>query len=285
MNNAKTTILKSLKSIGIKSVIKVSNLEIDYFDNEFNVYSIEDARTAGYIATGMSVEAEEPVFIAVGNDNDFRSLASAATEAFYRNIPVLVGVFKLNETSLNFEKDFRDTYKVIEHCTVESDIEEKIMNFRNHDLTLPGLVVFDLESENNNNDNIIIDQNILDEYDESDFVLISHNIQYTPNLISKIYINDGAGGLDGTISILLGASLSGKYNKYACVITESEMMHDLNSLGNRHFPTNITIFVKSEGKGSKQSVKDFANSLNIDFFDNKEESENGKSKIIWIERV
>lgn len=287
--NGSDSLIIALKKIGIHKVVLLNNLELDIFDDDIDVFRIEDARTAGYVATGMSVESQEGVFIGIKGDNDFKSLAPSITEAFYRNIPILVGVFNSNDFSFDYKNDFKDTFRIINFCKSLNNLEEVISKFEQCNCLLPGMIVFNYEDQHkqenklSENTQITVDYDILKQYSKNDFVLISHNIRYLPEVKSDIYINDGAYGLDGAISILLGASLSKRYEKYSCVILEPELIHDINTLGNRHFPQNITIFVISKNTENKQTIKDFASSLNIDFYDFDEfVNQNDKSSIVWI---
>lgn len=275
------SIIDILKQLGIKKIIN-NNKNVDFLDKDFDIYYVEDARTAGYIATGMSIEAKEPIFVVVDSDNSYRSLAPAITEAYYRNIPILVGVFKSSYFSLDFSLDFNDTFKTIEYYNNVENSKKIINAFIKKD-SVPGLIIFDFYHSHKSRQLVNIYKEYLACFDENDFVLISNNINYVPDINSKIYINNGAYGLDGVLSITLGASFSKKFNKYCCLVLEQELLHDLNTLGNRHFPNNITIFVISKHDEHKKTIKDFSKSLDIELYDypNFEHNYN-RSSIVWI---
>lgn len=58
-------------------------------DNFFEMYSVVDERSAGYIACGLSVESNEPVIISCTGATASRNYLSAMTEAYYRKIPII----------------------------------------------------------------------------------------------------------------------------------------------------------------------------------------------------
>lgn len=88
-------IVSLLKAHGIKKVIAspggtdacfVASLQNDPW---FEMYSEVDERSAAYIATGMAVEAKEPVVITCTGATSSRNYMPALTEAYYRKLPIL----------------------------------------------------------------------------------------------------------------------------------------------------------------------------------------------------
>ena len=63
------------------------------------------------------------------------------------------------------------------------------------------------------------------------------------------YSNVGGFGIDGNISTVLGASLSDKNKLFFIVLGDLSTFYDLNSLGNRHFGSNVRILVVNNGTG------------------------------------
>lgn len=63
------------------------------------------------------------------------------------------------------------------------------------------------------------------------------------------YANVGGFGIDGCISTLLGASLADKKKLYFGVVGDLAAFYDLNSLGNRHFGSNVRLMVVNNGRG------------------------------------
>lgn len=63
--------------------------------------------------------------------------------------------------------------------------------------------------------------------------------------------NVGGFGIDGSLSSVLGASLSDPNRLYFCVIGDLAFFYDMNSLGNRHVGNNLRIMVINNGKGTE----------------------------------
>jgi len=84
-----------LKAHGIKNVVAspgsansplVASLQ---YDDDFDVYSSVDERSAGYIACGLAEETGEAVVITCTGATASRNYLSGLTEAYYRKLPIL----------------------------------------------------------------------------------------------------------------------------------------------------------------------------------------------------
>ena len=83
----KHQIMNVVISPGTTNVSLVASLQSDSY---FNLYSAADERSAAYIACGLAVETNQPVMLSCTGATASRNYIPALTEAFYRNIPVLV---------------------------------------------------------------------------------------------------------------------------------------------------------------------------------------------------
>lgn len=72
----------------------------------------------------------------------------------------------------------------------------------------------------------------------------------------KIFANTGGFGIDGTVSTLLGASLSNPRRLYFGVMGDLAFFYDMNSLGNRHISSNIRIMIINNGRGIEFRLHD-----------------------------
>lgn len=72
-----------------------------------------------------------------------------------------------------------------------------------------------------------------------------------------VYSNTGGFGIDGCVSALLGASLASKDKLYFGVVGDLAFFYDMNSLGNRHFGTNVRLLVINNGRG--QEFRNYGN--------------------------
>lgn len=73
--------------------------------------------------------------------------------------------------------------------------------------------------------------------------------------------NVGGFGIDGIMSTLLGASLSNSNKLYFAIIGDLAFFYDINSLGNRHIPTNIRIMLINNGRGTEFRLYNHPGSL------------------------
>ena len=62
-------------------------------------------------------------------------------------------------------------------------------------------------------------------------------------------ICDGAGGHEGRMAYVLGASLSQQKKKYIGILTEKSALHDINTLGNREMNNRIVYVVLAKENG------------------------------------
>lgn len=67
----------------------------------------------------------------------------------------------------------------------------------------------------------------------------------------ECYSNDGAMGIDGQISALVGESLVNPEKLHFGAVGDLTFFYDMNSLGNRHIKNNIRLLVVNNGKGAE----------------------------------
>ena len=93
----KTTLIliALLKEYNIKHIVVSPGMRNSAFaysvqqDSFFKIYSVIDERSAGYFATGIAYELNEPVVIACTGATASRNYLPALTEAFYRKLPIV----------------------------------------------------------------------------------------------------------------------------------------------------------------------------------------------------
>lgn len=74
-----------------------------------------------------------------------------------------------------------------------------------------------------------------------------------PNTI-ECYSNDGAMGIDGQVSALIGESLMNPQKLHFGTVGDLTFFYDMNSLGNRHIQNNIRLLVINNGKGAEFKI-------------------------------
>ena len=67
----------------------------------------------------------------------------------------------------------------------------------------------------------------------------------------RAYSNVGGFGIDGCVSVALGASLADKNRLVFCIVGDLAFFYDLNALGNRHLGANLRILLVNNGKGTE----------------------------------
>lgn len=80
-------IRKVVTSPGTMNVCLISSIQEDPF---FKLYSAPEERSAGYIACGMAAESGETIVLTCTGATASRNYMPALTEAFYRQLPILV---------------------------------------------------------------------------------------------------------------------------------------------------------------------------------------------------
>lgn len=70
----------------------------------------------------------------------------------------------------------------------------------------------------------------------------------------ECYSNDGAMGIDGQVSALIGESLINPQKLHFGAVGDLTFFYDMNSLGNRHIKNNIRLLVINNGKGAEFKI-------------------------------
>lgn len=68
--------------------------------------------------------------------------------------------------------------------------------------------------------------------------------------------NVGGFGIDGSLSTLVGASLSDPARLYFCVIGDLAFFYDMNVMGNRHVGKNLRVILVNNGRGTEFRLYD-----------------------------
>ena len=80
--------------------------------------------------------------------------------------------------------------------------------------------------------------------------LRSWNFFELPDSVES-FCNVGGFGIDGNLSSLIGSALVNPKKLYLAVVGDLAFFYDMNSLGNRHLPTNIRILLINNGRGTE----------------------------------
>ena len=200
-----------------------------------------DVRSAVYYATGISAQCGEIVAVCVDGSNASRSAFSGMTEAFYRQLPVILITLG---NSLDYTMELKDV--VLGHYLVKD--AKEILNFANYKLPahieLGEEIIIDTEVES-----LKLQEALMEAVSEKDFMC-------------KCISGGMSRCKDGTLSNVLGASLAQKRRRYIGVVTEEEFLHDMNTLGNIHANKDLFFIVISQK--FEKMIGDYARTLNYE---------------------
>ena len=283
--NYQLLLIETLVQSGVSRMVYTSSVRDSFFvenaRKSLNCFEYEDARSVAYIGTGMAAESDETVVICTNGDIEYRSFCSGLTEAFYRNLQI-IAITVSDHIRLDYSVEIKDTVKY--HQRISGRMTEQEVKNCLHNI-INGKMPCHLD--------IDITQNVecveVGNRGEADSYALQplHNINSVAAVIPEdctVFVGNCfelkkelfkcdvsvsvAGGYEGVLARVLGASLCGKKSRYFGIVTEKEFIHDINSLGNRYINNKIVYIVYIKEK--KDVVRDYAAALSFACFDIKE---------------
>ena len=237
----------------VKHIVYTSDLDLHSYLPDFRGESIPalDPRSAVYIGTGIAAQNNETVVILLKSSNASRSAFSGMTEAYYRNLPViLVTVGR----ELDYSIELNDV--VISHYVVSS--LKEIENI--YDLVLPAHIELEVPEKVEGTKSSSVFKCLKDTVSADDYLYTSHNLSFdVDGFKSKVVVGGMENCLEGALSNVLGASLAKKRRCYIGVVTEDEFLHDMNVLGNINVNDSLVYFVICDQ--NNETICDYAKSL------------------------
>lgn len=242
----------------------------DLTDSVENAVEIIDERSAGYIATGMCEEMDEPVVVWCADNDAYRNLTSALTEAYYRKLPILV-IAVACVSIINQSTNPYDTIRYYANNStvgskgVEADVETAI-DYLFADVKGPVFLSLGSNSVNTNSTLIeepvnMIDATAITAVIPSDTCLhLGYNIACECGHFIESISRKGHCTKDGNLSMLIGSSVVAKDQLHIGIFTSDEVAYDLNMLGNRHVGNNLIVFSVMSG-GQSSAINNFANRM------------------------
>lgn len=224
----------------IKHIVYTSDLDLHSYFQGYNGEAIFalDSRSAVYIGTGIAAQNKEIVVVLLKSSNASRSAFSGMTEAYYRNLPIiLVTVGR----ELDYSVELNDV--VNSHHVVSSLNEIE----RISDLALPAHIELDIQASKHDIKTSSIFEYLKGATSVDDYLYVSHNLSFEEEDFNCKVVNGGTKNcLEGALSNVLGASLAKKRRRYIGVVTEDEFLHDMNALGNININDSLVYFVLSD---------------------------------------
>jgi len=239
-------------------------------DYQGETIEVLDPRSAVYVANGIAAQTKETVMVFVKSDNSSRSAFSGMTEAFYRNLPVILVTVG---SGLNYELELKDV--VNSHIVLES-----LDYFEPSENLYPMHIELNVEREPNNGYLTSVWDVLKEAVNIDDYVYASKNAGSFPkDFPCKAVIGGMEGCREGSLANVLGASLAKRHRRYIGIVDEEEFLHDMNTLGNTCVSDSLVYVILTDNHADL--IKDYAGALGFEVF----EYLSGKSESTEIERI
>ncbi len=229
---------------------------------------IIDERSAGYVATGMCEEIDAPVVVWCADNDSYRNLTSALTEAFYRKLPILVVALDCH-SNINQSINPYDTIRYYaNNLTVGSegtvaDIK-KAINYLFADVKGPVYLSLGAFSEwfcnyhQTEEDEQKVDITSISSILPSDAcVHIGYCFSCECDYLKDVVFRTDHVTKDGNLSMLIGSAIVAPKQLHVGIFTADELSYDLNMFGNRHVGNNLVVMCMVQNQHAS-AIYDFA---------------------------
>lgn len=224
-----------------------------------NPIEIIDERSAGYVATGMCEELDEPVVIWCADNDSYRNLTPALTEAYYRKLPILVVAIAC-DGRINQATNPQDTVRyyvnnsIIGSRGTLADIEQA-MEYLYTKVKGPVYLSLGLFADNPSSTyQTVIDTKKMDITTITDLfppcacVHIGSCFSCNSGQMRNVLFRTNHITIDGNLSMLIGSSVVAPQQLHIGVFTSDEIVYDLNMFGNRHIGNNLVVICISQNE-------------------------------------
>ena len=238
-----------------------------------NPIDIIDERSAGYVATGMCEEIGAPVVVWCADNDSYRNLTSALTEAYYRKLPILV-VALVCDGQINQAINPQDTIRYYaNNSTVGSrgtiaDIELAI-DYLYADVKGPVYLSLGKYSEVGKDHRTTVVGPLIDVSNIAKILPSDACVHFGArgfcncNHLKDVIFRSDHATMDGNLSMLIGSAVVAPEQLHIGVFTSEEIVYDLNMLGNRHVGNNLIVMCLSQNDAIS-AIHDFAQRMQWD---------------------
>lgn len=245
----------------VKYIVYTSDLEESSFiikqksNKNITCISCSDVRSAVYLATGISAQNKKTVMVCVDSGNASRSAFSGMTEAFYRQLPVVLVTFG---KKLDYTKELGDV--VFSHfCVNDAEginallSQSKPMHI---EVTTETYSIVKYQCEK-------LQKILCESLSNNMYLYIGQGIKaFDLSYPCKVVLGGMPDCYEGALANVLGASLAKRRIRYIGLFSESEVIHDLNTLGNIN--VNDLLFFIVVCRKKNNLLLHFAESLNFE---------------------
>lgn len=240
----------------IKHIVYTSDLNLRRYLPDFDGESISvlDPRSAVYIGTGIAAQNKETVVVFLKSSNTSRSAYSGMTEAYYRNLPIiLVTVGRELDYSVELN-DVVNSHFIVSSLKDIGDISS---------LVFPAHIELETSEKEENTKCSPLFKHLKNSVCVDDYLYTSHVFSFDSEVFKcKVVIGGMENCLEGALSNVLGASLAKRRRRYIGVLTEDEFLHDMNALGNININDSLVYFVVCDHINGM--ICDYAKSLGFE---------------------
>lgn len=206
--------------------------------------SVCDPRSALYVATGIAAKRNDHVLVMVNSSNESRSTFSGMTEAYYRNLPIILLTIG---QELDYHRELADVVK----CHYVIDDEEDIEKLEFDQFPAHVELKTKLSINKGKTSCIGLEKYLSQILNKEHYLYFSQSIETDSNHYQCKVVNGGtANCYEGTIANVLGASLAKNHSRYIAVMTEKEFLLDINTLGNINMNDSLLLIAISCNKNS-----------------------------------
>ena len=231
-----------------------------------NPIEIIDERSAGYVATGMCAEINAPVVVWCADNDAYRNLTSALTEAYYRKLPILIVALECGsmiDQTINPYDTIRYYVNNTRYNRIGTQQEiDATLAYLYEDIKGPVYLSIGEYREA-----------VVEKMCEFARVDVSSIVRMIPADACAHLGSDVAGDCkniadvicrhdhctkDGNLSMLIGSAVVAEKQLHVGIFTHEEVAYDLNMLGNRHVDNNLIVVCICNGNQS-DAIYDVAN--------------------------
>lgn len=231
-----------------------------------NPIEIIDERSAGYVATGMCAEIDAPVVVWCADNDAYRNLTSALTEAYYRKLPILVVALECG-SMINQTINPYDTIRYYVNNTrynrigTQQEIDATLA-YLYEDVKGPVYLSIGEYREavvEKMCEPVRVDVSSIVRMIPADAcVHIGSDVASDCKNIADVICRHDHCTKDGNLSMLIGSAVVAEKQLHVGIFTHEEVAYDLNMLGNRHVDNNLIVVCICNGNQS-DAIYDVAN--------------------------
>lgn len=232
-----------------------------------NPIEIIDERSAIYVATGMCEEIGAPVVVWCADNDSYRNLTPALTEAYYRKLPILVVALSC-DGNINQAINPQDTIRYyVNNSTLgsrgtDADIDLAI-KYLYADVKGPVYLSIGKYTEGCTDYRATVDVLSIDVTSIAKILPSDACVHFGSCFscscahLKDVTFRKNHVTNDGNFSMLIGSAIVASKQLHIGIFTADELSYDLNMFGNRHVGNNLVVMCIVQNQHAS-AIYDFA---------------------------